>query len=104
MERSGQYLQLQGPVWQSDPTNDLLPSQHPIDNTEESETQGADDWLNGIANEIGDIWLYGTPDDDPSHRHLWSQTPARLEGECTKDANALSTRKYTWTSQHGTPI
>lgn len=57
---------LQDPVWQSDPANDLLPPSHPIDDTEQAETQGADDWLDGIADEIGDVWLYGPPDSDPS--------------------------------------
>ncbi|KAJ6114107.1 hypothetical protein N7512_007552 [Penicillium capsulatum] len=53
-------------VWQPEPASDLPPPSHPIDTSEESETQGADDWLNGIANEIGDVWLYGPPDDDLS--------------------------------------
>ncbi|KAJ5982318.1 hypothetical protein N7451_012418 [Penicillium sp. IBT 35674x] len=50
------------PAWQPDPATDPLPPSHPIDNIEDSEKQGADDWLNGIADEIGDIWLYGPPE------------------------------------------
>ncbi|OKL55294.1 hypothetical protein UA08_09424 [Talaromyces atroroseus] len=57
---------LQDPAWQPDPSNDILPPSHLTDNTEESETQGADDWLNDIANEIDDVWLYGYPDNGPS--------------------------------------
>jgi hypothetical protein len=75
---------LQDPVWQSDPANDPLPPSHPIDNTEESETQGADDWLNGIANEIGDVWLYGPPDSDPSPQTSMVTDPRTAGGRIYK--------------------
>jgi hypothetical protein len=75
---------LQNPVWQPGPANDLLPPSHPIDNTEESENQGADDWLNGIANEIDDVWLYGPPDDDPSPQTSMVTDPRTAGGRIYK--------------------
>jgi hypothetical protein len=75
---------LQDPIWQTDPANDHPSPSHPIDTTEESETQGADDWLNGIANEIGDVWLYGPPDDDPSPQTSMVTDPRTAGGRIYK--------------------
>jgi hypothetical protein len=72
---------LQDPVWQSDPINDLPPPAHPVDTTEESEMQGADDWLSGIANEIGDVWIYGPPDDDLSPQTSMVTDPPHGRGK-----------------------
>ncbi|KAJ5472154.1 hypothetical protein N7539_008723 [Penicillium diatomitis] len=75
---------LQDLVWQSDPINDLLAPSHPVDTTEESEMRGADDWLNGIANEIGDVWLYGPPDDDLSPQTSMVTDPRTAGGRIYK--------------------
>lgn len=75
---------LQDPVWQSDPANDPLDPSHQIDNTVASETRGADDWLNDIANEIDDVWLYGPPDSDPSPQTSMVTDPRTAGGRIYK--------------------
>jgi hypothetical protein len=74
-----------GEVWATPAVlQDLLPPSHPTGDTEQSDTQGADDWLNGIADEIGDVWLYGPPDSDPSPQTSMVTDPRTAGGRIYK--------------------
>ncbi|CEJ62709.1 hypothetical protein PMG11_11202 [Penicillium brasilianum] len=75
---------LQDSVWQSDQANDLLPPSHPIVDTKQPDTQGADDWLDGIADEIGEVWLYGPPDSGPSPQTSMVTDPRTTGGRIYK--------------------